>query len=141
VRSVDLGSRRLTTRLLAGGARSPEAVEAARAAVAEAFSGLVPPAIRCALAAGGSARALRRLVGTLDVDGLAEAVDVLSRLKRSKVTKRYGISPQRAQTLLAGAILLAEVQRRLGLPFELAGGGVREGFALALFRESAAAYA
>ena len=40
-----------------------------------------------------------------------------------------------------GAILFAEAQRRLGLPFELAGGGVREGSALALFRASAAAYA
>lgn len=141
VRSVDLGSRRLTTRLLAGGSPSPETVAAARAAAAEAFSGLVPPAARCALAAGGSARALRRVVGTLDADGLTEAVDMLSRLKRSKVTKRYGISPQRAETLLAGAILLAELQTRLGLTFELAAGGVREGFALTLFRESAAAYA
>ena len=49
--------------------------------------------------------------------------------------KRWGIQPQRAATLLAGSIILAEAQKRLGLPFELAAGGLREGSALALFRE------
>ena len=120
---------------------SAEAVEAARAAAAEAFEAVVPPVAQIGLAAGGTARALRRVVGTLDADGLTEAVAELSQLKRAKITKRYGVPPPRAKTLLGGAILFAEAQRRLGLPFELAGGGVREGSALALFRASAAAYA
>jgi len=142
VRSVDLGSLRLTTRLLAGpDPPSAEAVEAARLAAAEAFDAVVPPVAQIGLAAGGTARALRRVVDTLDADGLAEAVAELSRLKRAKIAKRYGVAPQRAATLLGGAILFAEAQRRLGLPLELAGGGVREGSALALFRASAAAYA
>ena len=142
VRSVDLGSLRLTARLLSGrGAPPPQAVAEARAAVAEAFSSVVPPVARLALAAGGTARALRRVVAMLDAEGLATAIDELSRLKRAKITKRYGISPQRAATMLAGTLIFAEAQRRLGLPLEPAGGGVREGAALALFRESAAAYA
>ena len=142
VRSVDLGSLRLTTRLLAGpDPPSAEAVEAARLAAADAFDAVVPPVAQIGLAAGGTARALRRVVDTLDADGLAEAVAELSRLKRAKIAKRYGVAPQRAATLLGGAILFAEAQRRLGLPLELAGGGVREGSALALFRASAAAYA
>jgi len=142
VRSVDLGSLRLTTRLLAGpDPPSAEAVEAARLAAAEAFDAVVPPVAQIGLAAGGTARALRRVVDTLDADRLAEAVVELSRLKRAKIAKRYGVAPQRAATLLGGAILFAEAQRRLGLPLELAGGGVREGSALALFRASAAAYA
>jgi exopolyphosphatase/guanosine-5'-triphosphate,3'-diphosphate pyrophosphatase len=142
VRSVDLGSLRLTTRLLAGpDPPSAEAVEAARVAAADAFDAVVPPVAQIGLAAGGTARALRRVVDTLDADGLAEAVGELSTLKRAKIAKRYGVAPQRAATLLGGAILFAEAQRRLGLPLELAGGGVREGSALALFRASAAAYA
>ena len=142
VRSVDLGSLRLTTRLLAGpDPPSAEAVEAARLAAADAFDAVVPPVAQIGLAAGGTARALRRVVDTLDADRLAEAVVELSRLKRAKIAKRYGVAPQRAATLLGGAILFAEAQRRLGLPLELAGGGVREGSALALFRASAAAYA
>jgi exopolyphosphatase/guanosine-5'-triphosphate,3'-diphosphate pyrophosphatase len=142
VRSVDLGSLRLTTRLLAGpDPPSAEAVEAARLAAADAFDAVVPPVAQIGLAAGGTARALRRVVDTLDADRLAEAVAELSKLKRAKIAKRYGVAPQRAATLLGGAILFAEAQRRLGLPLELAGGGVREGSALALFRASAAAYA
>ena len=142
VRSVDLGSLRLTTRLLAGpDPPSAKAVEAARLAAADAFDAVVPPVAQIGLAAGGTARALRRVVDTLDADGLAEAVAELTKLKRAKIAKRYGVAPQRAATLLGGAILFAEAQRRLGLPLELAGGGVREGSALALFRASAAAYA
>ena len=143
VRSVDLGSLRLTARLLVdeGDPPSADAVTRARAAAAEAFSGVVPPLAQLALAAGGTARALRRVVDVLDGDGLAAAVEELSALKRAKISKRYGISPQRAATLLAGTILFAEVQKRVGLPLTLARGGVREGSAIALFRESAAAYA
>src|SRR4029079_18192902 len=142
VRSVDLGSLRLTTRLLAGpDPPSAEAVEAARLAAADAFDAVVPPVAQIGLAAGGTARALRRVVDTLDADGLAEAVAELSKLKRAKIAKRYGVAPQRAATLLGGAILFAEAQRRLGPPPRVPGGGVREGSALALFRASAAAYA
>jgi exopolyphosphatase / guanosine-5'-triphosphate,3'-diphosphate pyrophosphatase len=143
VRSVDLGSLRLTARVLAGAGDppSPDAVAEARGAAAEAFSAIIPPVARVALAAGGTARALRRVVGGLEADGLAAAVEELSALKRAKISKRYGIPPRRAATLLAGTILFAEVQKRIGLPLAVAGGGVREGSAIALFRESAAAYA
>ena len=142
VRSVDLGSLRLTTRILAGSdPPAGDAVAEARAAAANAFEGIVPPAAELALAAGGTARALRRVVGTLEENGLTRAVDELARTKRVKLAKRYGIPPQRAATLLGGTILLVEAQRRLGLPLAQAGGGVREGSALALFRQGAVAYA
>jgi exopolyphosphatase/pppGpp-phosphohydrolase len=79
--------------------------------------------------------------GVLDAEQLAAAIEELSQLKRAKISKRYGIPAQRAATMLAGTLIFTEAQRRLGRPLELAGGGVREGAALALFRESAAAYA
>jgi exopolyphosphatase / guanosine-5'-triphosphate,3'-diphosphate pyrophosphatase len=142
VRSVDLGSLRLTKRFL--DERDPpsaDAVDAARAAVAEVFSTLVPPVAQLALATGGTARALRRVVDVLDAEGLAAAVDELAALRSAKIAKRYGLPPQRTAALLAGTILFAEAQRRLGVPLTPAGGGVREGSALALFRDSAAAYA
>ena len=141
LRSVDLGSLRLTTRLLGGDPPSPDAVEAARVAAEEAFAQVVPPFAQLGLAAGGTARALRRVVGTIDAARIEEAIGELVGLKRAKIAKRYGIPPQRAATLLAGTILLGEAQRRLGLPLGVARGGVREGSALALFRESATAYA
>ncbi|HSC50412.1 MAG TPA: hypothetical protein VLD16_09135 [Gaiellaceae bacterium] len=141
VRSVDLGSLRLTTRLLSDDPPSAAAVAEARAAAAEAFAAVVPPVAQLALAAGGTARALSRVADALDSDGLEGAIETLAATKRSKISKRWDVPPPRAATLLAGTILLAEAQRRLGVPFGLARGGVREGSALALFRESAAAYA
>lgn len=141
VRSVDLGSLRLTTRLLADDPPSAAAVAEARAAAADAFSTVVPPVAQLALAAGGTARALSRVADGLDSDGLEDAIETLTATKRSKISKRWGVPPQRAATLLAGTILFAEAQRRLGIPLALAKGGVREGSALALFRERAAAYA
>jgi exopolyphosphatase / guanosine-5'-triphosphate,3'-diphosphate pyrophosphatase len=143
VRSVDLGSLRLTTLTLAGRGDPPsaEAIGKARAEAEQAFAVVVPPLAQLALAAGGTARVLRRVVRALDAEGLAEAVAELSGLKRAKIAKRYGIPPPRAATLLAGSILLAEAQKRLGLPFELAQGGLREGSVLALFRAGAEAYA
>jgi len=141
VRSVDLGSLRLTTRLLSDDPPSAAAIAEARAAAAEAFDAVVPPVAQLGLAAGGTARALQRVEGRLDAEGLEEAIELLSGMKRSKITKRWDVPPPRAATLLAGTILLAEAQRRLGIPLELASGGVREGSVLALFRESAAAYA
>jgi exopolyphosphatase / guanosine-5'-triphosphate,3'-diphosphate pyrophosphatase len=143
VRSVDLGSLRLAERLLAGAGDPPsaDAVAAARAAAAEAFSAVVPPVAQLGLAAGGTGRALRRVIGVLDAEGLAAAVDELAGLKRGKIAKRYGLPPERAATLLAGTILFAEAQKRLGVPLAPAGGGLREGSAIALFRERTAAYA
>jgi exopolyphosphatase / guanosine-5'-triphosphate,3'-diphosphate pyrophosphatase len=141
VRSVDLGSLRLTTRLLCDDPPSADAVDDARVAAEEAFDLVVPPMARLGLAAGGTARALLRVVDRLDAETLAEGIELLAGMKRSKITKRWGIPPQRAATLLAGTILLAEAQRRLGVPLEVARGGVREGSALALFRQSAAVYA
>lgn len=141
-RSVDLGSLRLSARVLADSdPPSAEAVAAARAAAAEAFDAVVPPVAQLALAAGGTARVLRRVVDRLDGDGIEQAIVELAGLKQAKLAKRLNITPQRARTLLAGTILFAEAQRRLGLPLDLARGGVREGSALALFRESATAYA
>jgi exopolyphosphatase / guanosine-5'-triphosphate,3'-diphosphate pyrophosphatase len=142
VRSIDLGSLRLTTRFLAErDPPSPQALGEARAAAGKAFASLVAPVAQLALAAGGTARALRRVVPILDEHCLERAIDELAAAKRAKLAKRFGLPPQRAATLLGGAILFAEAQRRLGLPLGPACGGVREGSALALFRESAATYA
>jgi exopolyphosphatase/guanosine-5'-triphosphate,3'-diphosphate pyrophosphatase len=141
VRSVDLGSLRLTERLLAADPPPPQAVAAARAEVAEAFASVVPPPAKEGLATGGTARALRRITdGAFDPPAIETAIEQLSQLKRAKATKRFGVTPQRATTLLAGTLLFAEAQRRLGIALEPARGGVREGSAQALFRESASAY-
>jgi exopolyphosphatase/guanosine-5'-triphosphate,3'-diphosphate pyrophosphatase len=56
VESIDLGSVRLTERVIGAPAN-------ARAAASSAFASVSPPRVQAALAVGGSARAARRLVG------------------------------------------------------------------------------
>jgi exopolyphosphatase / guanosine-5'-triphosphate,3'-diphosphate pyrophosphatase len=140
-RSVDIGSLRLTRRLFASDPPEAGELAAARDEVERSFAGMAPPLPQAALATGGTARALRRVVGRrrLDAAVIDEAIDELTRRSSGQLVRRYGLEPERARTLPAGALILAEAQRRLSLPFEVARGGVREGAALALLAERAAA--
>ena len=104
------------------------------------LDGLVVPLPGTTLAVGGTARALRRLVGrTLGEDELREAVSMLRKSPSRTITKTFGVPPARARTLLAGALILAEVQRRLIVPFRVVAKGLREGAVLELAARRAAA--
>jgi exopolyphosphatase/guanosine-5'-triphosphate,3'-diphosphate pyrophosphatase len=121
IESVDLGSVRLTTR---AGDLHAEA--------GDAFAGLRPPAVEAALAVGGSARAARRLVGSeLGEPELAEALQLVETTSPREISRRFGVDRARAEILPAGVILLAEVQRKLGVSLHVCGGGIREGAVLA----------
>jgi len=139
VSSANLGSLRLTRLALPGDPPSKREVADARAAAADAFRDLRPPKPDVALATGGSARAVARLVGRIfDADAAEAAVGILSSRRSAKVARGAGIDLDRAPTVLAGALLLAESSRTLRRPLRLARGGLREGAALALARESQA---
>ena len=136
VDSADLGSLRLTRLALEGDPPSKRELADARARVRSAIAPLSPPRPEAALAVGGSARALAKLVGrTFDADEAEAAIEILARRRSSKVARDAGIDERRAGTVLAGALLLAETSRLLGRPFSLARGGLRVGMALALARE------
>jgi exopolyphosphatase/guanosine-5'-triphosphate,3'-diphosphate pyrophosphatase len=124
VRSVDLGSVRLTARA--------ESLDEARCEAAEAFAGVIPPQVELALAVGGSARATRRLVGPwLGEDELAEALRLVGTKPSRALVRRYGVDRARVRILPAGVAILAEVQQRLGVPLHVCSGGIREGAVLA----------
>ncbi len=124
IESVDLGSVRLTTRV----ADEREM----RAEAAEAFAHLEPPEVEAALAVGGSARAARRLVGAqLGEEELAEALRIVATKQPRQIVRRYGVDRARVDILAGGLVLLAEVQRRLGVPLHVCDGGIREGAVLA----------
>jgi exopolyphosphatase / guanosine-5'-triphosphate,3'-diphosphate pyrophosphatase len=128
IRSVDLGSVRLTARADHG------------AEIAAAFDSIVPPPVEVALAVGGSARAARRLVGPwLGEDELAAAMRIVESKSERAITRRYGVHKSRVGILGAGLALLAEVQRRLGVPLHVCSGGIREGSALESVRALRAA--
>jgi exopolyphosphatase/guanosine-5'-triphosphate,3'-diphosphate pyrophosphatase len=140
VRSIDLGSRRLTSRLLGEDPPGAAAVAAARAEVELSLDGFLPPATRAVLAVGGSARALRRIVGgRLGAEALAEATAILSLTPQRELIARYDLSPQRAATLAGGAVILSALQQRLGAPMKVVRAGLREGAVLELTERRAAA--
>lgn len=140
IRSIDLGSQRLTSRCLPGDPPGDDAVAAAAHEVEGYLEGFSPPAARTAYVVGGSARAVKRIVGPrLGPDELAEAVGLLAHTPSDLLVERYGIAPQRVRTLAAGAVILAELQRRVGLPLRVVRGGVREGALAELGAERRAA--
>jgi exopolyphosphatase / guanosine-5'-triphosphate,3'-diphosphate pyrophosphatase len=139
VRSADIGSLRLTRLFLDGDPASASAVEDARLAVRRELEELSPPRADLALAVGGSARAVAKIVGRrLGGADLDDAVRIAGRRSAAKLARVFGFDAARAETVLAGALILSEVSRRLDAPLELGRGGLREGIALTLARRSAA---
>jgi exopolyphosphatase/guanosine-5'-triphosphate,3'-diphosphate pyrophosphatase len=121
IESVDLGSVRLTAR---GGDMATEA--------RHELGSLQPPPVEAALVVGGSARAASRLVGAeLGEEELAEARGLVEKHEPREIARRFGVDRARAEILPAGVTLLAEVQRRLGVPLHVCSGGIREGAVLA----------
>jgi exopolyphosphatase / guanosine-5'-triphosphate,3'-diphosphate pyrophosphatase len=139
MRSVDLGAVRLTTRCGLGEKPGEEALAAARAEVETAFWGFLPPLPTVALAVGGSARALRRLVGdALGPEELEEAVLLLSTKSHRTLTRKHGVDRRRLRVLLAGALIMSEIQRRVVTPLTVASAGLREGALLTQIERLAA---
>lgn len=140
VRSVDLGSLRLTAALLAGDPPAAAELDAVRTTVRETLAGLEPPRPQLALATGGSARAVARIVGReYGVDELEWVIELLSGRPAAESAATFGLRPDRARTLVAGATILAEVTRLLDVPFTPSRGGIREGAALRLAARQVAA--
>jgi exopolyphosphatase/guanosine-5'-triphosphate,3'-diphosphate pyrophosphatase len=139
LRSVDLGALRLTSRFLHASRSERRDVDSARRAVREAFAGITPPLPMGALVVGGSARALRKVVGPhLGPRELAQAERILAPLSPKQIKRRYGVGKRRARQLLAAALILSEVQRRLFVPLDVTDGGLREGVVLAAVERAAA---
>jgi exopolyphosphatase/guanosine-5'-triphosphate,3'-diphosphate pyrophosphatase len=139
IRSVDLGALRLMTRLLPAEQPAAGLIDAARGAVAQAFAQVEPPRAYEALAVGGCARALRKLVGpSLGGGELATARALLAASTHAEIAEVHGVDRRRVPLLLAAALILTDVQERLGLPLQVVDGGLREG-ALLVSRAALAA--
>jgi exopolyphosphatase/guanosine-5'-triphosphate,3'-diphosphate pyrophosphatase len=139
--SVDIGSQVLTARWFDDDAPRRKAVAACAAEVAEALAGVTPPPLDAVLATGGTARALRRVVGTrlLSPDDLEVALRRVACRTPRQCSKDFGLDEGRGRVVLAGTLIAVEVQRILGVPLRVARGGIREGAALELGARSRAA--
>jgi exopolyphosphatase/guanosine-5'-triphosphate,3'-diphosphate pyrophosphatase len=130
-RTLDTGSLRLAQRHAFSDPPTREELGAVRRTVEEAFAGLASPLPRCAVATGGTARALRKIVGrTLGVKELAKAEATLRSAPAATIADEYGLPLWRAEIIPAGVIVLAAAQRRLGVPLVVARAGLREGAVL-----------
>ena len=134
VRSVDIGSMRLASRLFPDDPPGDSAVERARVEVDRILDGFLPPLPEVALVVGGSARAIRSIVGaTLGADELDEVAGILARTPAKEISQLYDVHLERVRTLAAGAVILEALQSRLHVPLRVVrGAGVREGAAIEL---------
>ena len=140
LRSADIGCVRLTERHLRNDPPGKEAMLAASAEAERHLDGIVPPIAQSALGAGGTARALRKVVGpSLGAEELSLARRRTAKRCAKRLAETYGVDPSRARMLAAGAVILGIVQERLAVPLVVARGGLREGAALELLAEQRAA--
>src|SRR3954451_2597248 len=97
------------------------------------FEGLELPAVDAAVAVGGSAASLRRLVGAvLDADSLQRALQALAAEPADAVAQRFSIDRERVLLMPAGLTVLDAAARALGRPLRIGRGGLREGAILEL---------
>jgi exopolyphosphatase/guanosine-5'-triphosphate,3'-diphosphate pyrophosphatase len=133
IRSVDIGSLRLTRRFFEADPPRRRELSTARASLDVLLAEIAPPPVAAALATGGTARALQKLVGRrLGPGELAEALEIVSRRKAKDVERAFAVPHWRARLLPAGAVILSALQERLAVELRVARSGLREGAALEL---------
>lgn len=129
--SFRVGSGFLADNYLRSDPPSAAELDLVRGHVAGVFEGLEPPAATVAYAVGGSATSTRRLIGAvLDHETLGRGIRVLSGASVAEVAKRFELHPERVRVLPAGLLLLDAASTLLGIPLQIAGGGLREGVLL-----------
>jgi exopolyphosphatase/guanosine-5'-triphosphate,3'-diphosphate pyrophosphatase len=139
-RSVDVGALRLTAATLHADPPTSEQLAESEAVVAALLGDMSPPEVGTALAVGGSARALAKLVGrTFDEAKLDRALATIVSQPAAALARSISVHEPRAATLAAGAVILRELTRQLGAPLQVAGGGLRDGAAARLLSARVAA--
>ncbi|HYH89590.1 MAG TPA: hypothetical protein VEX67_10160 [Solirubrobacteraceae bacterium] len=97
------------------------------------FEGLALPPVDVAVAVGGSAASLRRLVGAvLDPESLQRALRVLSAGPADDVAEELAIARERVLLMPAGLTVLDAAAHALERPLRIGRGGLREGVLLEL---------
>jgi exopolyphosphatase/guanosine-5'-triphosphate,3'-diphosphate pyrophosphatase len=108
--------------------------------VSGVFEGLDLPHIDKAVAVGGSATSLRRLVGAeLSHETLERGLRILAESPAAEVAERFDLAPERVELLPAGMLVLEELSDLIGMPLSIGNGGLREGVILTGMAEAQAA--
>jgi exopolyphosphatase/guanosine-5'-triphosphate,3'-diphosphate pyrophosphatase len=140
LRSFDIGSLMLTRSMELEDPPSKQDLDRASAELRELLDALVPPLPRLALATGGTARALRKVVGEeLGAPELENALAKLTKRSAAKAAVKFDLPEARTQTLVAGTLILREIQARMPVPLLVSRAGMREGAVMSLLAELHAA--
>ena len=138
VQSFKIGSGSLAEDHLANDPPSASEIRALRDAITDFFEGVEVAQPEQAVAVGGSATSLRKLVGAvLEYETLERGVRVLASDPIADVSRRFELDPRRVHILPAGVLLLEKLSELLGQPLQIGKGGLREGVILTLLNGDA----
>lgn len=133
VHSFAIGSGALAEDFLKGDPPGPAEIRNLRDEIADFFEGVELDQPEQAVAVGGSATSLRRLVGSvLEYETLERGIRVLTGEPASEVAKRFELDARRVEVLPSGVLLLEQISQLLGRPLQIGKGGLREGVILDL---------
>jgi exopolyphosphatase / guanosine-5'-triphosphate,3'-diphosphate pyrophosphatase len=126
--SFPFGSGFLADAYLGSDPPTPAELAAVSAHAAQALEAIDPGPVDVAVAVGGSAASLRRLVGSeLETESLRRAMRVLTSGPAADVAFRFDLDVQRVRLMPAGLLALDAAARALGKPLQIGRGGLREG--------------
>ncbi len=138
VRSFKIGSGMLTDECLRSDPPGPAEVRALRDRISDFFDGVEIRKPSQAVAVGGSATSMRKLVGAvLEYETLERGVRVLTGAPAAEVAKRFELDARRVKILPAGILVLEQLSQLLGQPLLIGKGGLREGVILDQLHEGA----
>ena len=138
VRSWPVGSGNLADELISSDPPSAAEIRRTRDRIEDIFEGVKLEQPAQAVAVGGSATSLRRLVGAvLEYETLERGIRVLCGDPAADVARRFELDPTRVRILPTGVLLLEKVSDLLGQPLQIGKGGLREGIILDLLNGSA----
>jgi exopolyphosphatase / guanosine-5'-triphosphate,3'-diphosphate pyrophosphatase len=130
-----VGSGVLADRYLRSDPPSLAELRAARDHAMDVLATRAFPATDCAVAVGGSAASLRRVVGeALEPASLDRALAMLCGGPAAAVARTFALDAARVRLLPAGILILDAASQRLDRPLQIGRGGLREGVLLDMAR-------
>lgn len=137
VHSWPAGSGNLADELIGSDPPSPAEIRKIRERVEDVFGGTEVDRPDHAVAVGGTATSLRRMVGTvLEYETLERGIRILSSESAVEVGRQFELDPVRVRLLPTGILILEKASEILGLPLQIGRGGIREGMIRELLEES-----
>lgn len=129
--SFPLGSGDIADACLHSDPPAAPELQRARERVEEALAGVRPPAAAAAVAVGGSATSLLRVVGpVLDPGAFRRSLRLLGAHPVAEVAREFALDAERVKLLPAGLLILEAVSDLFDQPLRVGRGGIREGVLL-----------